>query len=29
MVDGKVGRGKEGNEENVNVRNGEDLCTYI
>lgn len=24
MVDGKVGRGKEGNEENVNVRNGED-----
>lgn len=24
MVDGKVGRGKERNEENVNVRNGED-----
>lgn len=24
MVDGKVGRGKEGNEEDVNVRNGED-----
>lgn len=24
MVDGKVGRGKEINEENMNVRNGED-----